>query len=221
LIGFGRAGEQEGWRDKDRKVFRIETCRARRVFIPPDRGQPPEMGALTVWISAKLRTRQELEFHADPAAKENPARKPGSPRPPGNLYLLEDDRHPDSQIAWPMSAYSALSLMVGDFPVPSRGNEHPYRQYFEGMQRPTFGWTPDSALNDVSDQQKDFLWIFLHNPAAALQHLGAQVGPVRTIRTLYRVRAYFPEEELAVLFNTYDMATFGYPIFIAEATDDA
>jgi hypothetical protein len=33
------------------------------------------------------------------------------------------------------------------------------------------------------------------------------------------VRAYFTETELAWNYGQWDLATFGYPIFIAEDTD--
>jgi hypothetical protein len=64
-----------------------------------------------------------------------------------------------------------------------------------------------------------FHMYFLVDPVAAFAQIGAQVGPERSIRTLYRVRATFPEYELAINYGQFDVATFGNPIFIAEDTD--
>src|SRR5215210_128620 len=51
LVAYERPGNRDPIPIADRKLFRIETCRAKRVFIPPDHGQPQEVGALNVWIS--------------------------------------------------------------------------------------------------------------------------------------------------------------------------
>jgi hypothetical protein len=56
LVAYGRASTEDNL-----ERFRIETCQAKRVFIPPDHGQPPEVGALKLWISAVPRTREEME----------------------------------------------------------------------------------------------------------------------------------------------------------------
>jgi hypothetical protein len=79
---------------------------------------------------------------------------------------------------------------------------------------------------NVPDEQKkafnqflSFSSHFLSDPAAALAQIGAQVGPERRIRALYRVRAYFHEAELAWNYGQWDLATFGYPIFLVEDSD--
>ena len=115
LVGYGRATAQTRG-----TMFRIETCRAKRVFIPPDHGQPPEVGALNVWISAVPRTPEEIE-----AAFEG-RKVPGERgrESPGNLYLLENYKHSDVNGFDYMSSYSALSLMIGDLPIPGSGNNH-------------------------------------------------------------------------------------------------
>jgi hypothetical protein len=54
LVAYERPGYQDPVDIEDREAFRIETCRAKRVFIPPDHGQPPDVAALNVWISANF-----------------------------------------------------------------------------------------------------------------------------------------------------------------------
>jgi hypothetical protein len=259
------------------KIFRIETCRAKRVYIPPDHGQPPDVGALKVWISAVPRTGEKIRdiLEHGGAWEEHPGSREG------NLYLLEDDRHPDAQRYSNMSSYSALSLMIGSLPG-RQGIENDVR-YFNNVRQPQWGSTflkgtgkerikrnffdptwvdvaaasklnpklktgVQRAIDEKPTQEMDeavkpefkdspqrdayqeevmqnierdltFHMYFLVDPAAAFAQIGAQVGPERSIRTLYRVRATFPEYELAINYGQFDVATFGYPIFVAEDTD--
>jgi hypothetical protein len=225
LVAFGR-GSGEGLgpligRRKDNKLFRIETCQAKRVFIPPDHGQPPDVGALNIWISAVPRTRQDIERHIDRLKTEGPDLS--GPAAPGNLYLLEDDRRPDEQHYHVRSAYSALSLMIEnnfaanmDYGTVDPGNQ---RGYFEGLINPHDDFLNPQALPEATDLQIQFLRDFLFDPTLALADIGAQIGPERKIRTLYRVRGYFPEEETFNTIRRWEISTFGYPIFIAEDTD--
>jgi hypothetical protein len=222
LVGYGRADGQKiglggASSEGNEKEFRIETCRAKRVFIPPNHGQPPGVGELKVWISAVPRTPQDVEEQNDRRARgEWPGRDLFLP---GNLYLLEDYRRADEPRHDRMSSYSALSLMIGDFPLPGHGDDHPHRQYFEGL-RSLRSPLERRDWPDLSNEEVQFWRAFFWDPARALlERLGAQVGPERTIRTLYRVRVHFPEEELAWTNGVFDVATFGYPIFIAESTD--
>jgi hypothetical protein len=209
LVGYGRAGEQDAKvATEDRKLFRIETCRAKRVFIPPDHGQPPEVGALNVWISAVPLTK---------AIKEKTVFAPG------NLYLLEDDRRRNDQPKVPyMSAYSVVTLMldqgIGAEDLPTREE---YREAIEskGGPLPMYFDNLEFPFRDAEEpRKKSFFRYFFLDPVQAFAHLGAQIGPERRIRTLYRVRVQFPEYELQ-LWHRYDIATFAYPIFIAEDTD--
>jgi len=71
------------------------------------------------------------------------------------------------------------------------------------------------------DQHTKFMSYFFIDPAGALAQIGAEIGPERRIRTLYRVRVEFSEEELWQHYGMLDLATFGYPIFIAEDTEPA
>jgi len=155
--------------------------------------------------------------------------------------------------------------MIGDFPIPGSGNDHPGRKYFNnlvgpdppGRYRREFfkpEWVDVDAasrlrprlkteLMQQSEQQVDdlisqskldpkqratvlqgfdrhtkFMSYFFIDPAGALAQIGAEIGPERRIRTLYRVRVEFSEEELWQHYGMLDLATFGYPIFIAEDT---
>jgi hypothetical protein len=77
--------------------------------------------SLNVWISAVPRTGEEIRdilerggaWEEHPGSREGPWGIPMLGSREGNLYLLEDDRHPDAQRYSNMSSYSALSLMIG------------------------------------------------------------------------------------------------------------
>jgi hypothetical protein len=250
LVGYGRAGGDDV-ASEPRVFFRMETCRAKRVFIPPNHGQPLEIGALTLWISSVSRTREEIEAIREDftAILKNPRQWEGmrslSSRRPGNLYLLEDYRYADGErITFGASPYSALSLLIG---LDQQGPLTPSYQgprYFKNLTRPDYNkrldpaWVePDTAEmepdakrileeSNLPDTDKEhierhitFMGHFLIDPASALAQIGAQIAPERRIRTLYRVRAFFAEAELAWNYDWWEQATFGYPIFIAEDTD--
>jgi hypothetical protein len=233
-VEYGRSsGKKEG------TTFRIETCQAKRVFIPPDRGQPPDVGALNVWISAVPRTREELKAILERRGEWAEDRwSPG----PGNLYLLEAYQHSDSYSHGErLSPFSTISIMMGDYV-----DDHS-PLYFRDLLRPEFNglfnpdWVDLDAADKIDpgvkaeveksdllpDERKTSLYhalafasYFLIDPAEALAQIpGAQIAPERRIRTLYRVRKAYPEAELAWNYGQWDIATFGYPIFIAEDTD--
>jgi hypothetical protein len=224
-VSFGRAsGKGLGpliGRRKDSKLFRIETCQAKRVFIPPDHGQPPDVGALNFWVSAVPRTPEDIARHFDRLKTEGI--RISETAASGNLYLLEDDRRPDEQHYHVRSAYSALSLMIEkNFATNmDSGTPDPRKQrgYLEGLMLPHDDVLNAANLAAASELQKQFLRDFMFDPALALEGIGAHIGPERKIRTLYRVRGYFPEEETFNTIYRWEISTFGYPIFIAEAED--
>src|SRR5215211_1320137 len=124
-----------------------------------------------------------------------------------------------------MSAFSVVTLMIhqsaeeGDIltwekatkEIESKGPPLPLSSlYFDNLPHPRF--------TSEEPKRKLFFMYFLLDPAEAFAQLGAQIGPERRIRTLYRVRAQFPEYEGA-LWEQHNLATFAYPIFIAEDTD--
>lgn len=215
LVGYGRP---RGYMKRTSAgYFQIENCRARRVFIPPDHGQPPDVGALNIWISAVPRTEEEIRNALE---RKRYAQK-GSP---GNLYLLEDDhRDSDRKVYSAYSSYSALWIMLDGYPGQRGGHRYIDSDVIRAAEpeEPDLD-IPEPVRNAVRNAPGGwYFYYFLIDPTKALAQLGAQVGPERSIRTLYRVRVVFPEEELMHGFGHMGLATFGYPIFIAEAMEDA
>jgi hypothetical protein len=112
----------------------------------------------------------------------------------GPLFLIEDYK---SEPGWvhAMSGWSGLLLLS------------------EEMNR--------SLNNDVFAPRRDFLALgkdaektFAKDPIAALEALGAQCGPSRTARVLYRLRAYCVEMNEERPSRT---VVVGYPIIISTA----
>jgi hypothetical protein len=93
LVDYERPGAGAKGASGVGEMFRLEKCRAKRVLIPPDSGQPKEVGALNVWISAVPRTPEEIRAIFERDGKSGDFDPFNSP---GNLYLLEDAQHPDS-----------------------------------------------------------------------------------------------------------------------------
>jgi hypothetical protein len=183
LVGYERA---YGYVDAE-EAFRLETFQAKRVFIPTkQRDSSP--GGLSLWISLK-----------DPSSGVT-GRELGHPRyHPGTLYLLEDYRDADTpKPSGPIpSMYSMLGwLLYGGLSTLTRGASR-------------YDDLPELDLSGASDNRE--LERFSVDPTVALSQLGAQVGPARKIRSLYRIRATF--------LGRPAVTTFGYPIFITEGTD--
>jgi hypothetical protein len=178
LVGHGRATEDVVQDPKE--LFRLETCLAKRVFIPKEQ-LDSNRGGLSLWIS--LMDRSSLQGWWQEQSDR-------SVLPPGNLFLLEDYRADDSLYVPVFSTYSVLDLLIDE---PERLDE----------QERQFG-------REVSLRQ------FSADPTVALSKLGAQVGPARKIRSIYRVRKIFVDWDSE---PGSSVAIFGYPIFIAEGTD--
>jgi hypothetical protein len=212
LVGGGRqsflepSGEDPG---SYRHVFHIETCQATRVSIPTTRLDSTPVN-LSLWISfIDRRLLQPMsQEHSDPMTQLNPQL-----RKPWNLYLLEDYRGNDESPLG-LSTYSSLSLLLGSDELRS-----------EEARSEEARWGP--RLSDQRPQlflefgdHEDEVWAFHRSysvdPTEAFSQLGAQVGSPRQIRTLYRVRAHFVDLDSDPRTN---LATIGYPIFIAEDTD--
>jgi hypothetical protein len=97
LVDTYRPSGRERW--DTAQVFRLETCRALRVFIPPKPESSSSFSGLGLWISYA------------PHPKHN--RLEGGP-PTGALYLLEDFRHDDSNFVDYLSSFSALYVLIDE-----------------------------------------------------------------------------------------------------------
>jgi hypothetical protein len=176
------------------KAFRLETCQAKRVFIPAKQ-RDSSLGGLCLWISLMDRG----SGHG--ASQEQRYRQR---LPSGNLYLLEGYRDADPpELAYVHSPYSSLQLLTGGG-LARLGSDDSGASRYDDFE-PDLSYT--SAYRGSGRSSVD--------PTEVLSQHGAQVGPARKIRSLYRIRATFTEPTEP----KFTLATFGYPIFIAEGTD--
>jgi hypothetical protein len=97
LVDIYRPADEERWHSK--KIFRLETCRAIRVYIPPKIEAPLPFLGLGLWISYIPHPK-----HRNPNEKGRPA---------GALYLLEDFQGEDKVYARANSSFSALGMLLG------------------------------------------------------------------------------------------------------------
>ena len=90
----------------------------------------------------------------------------------------------------------------------------PIRRGIEGFLRGRYGFEGGMhRLNSPLYDERVWAWAFGGgDPFGELSQIGAQIGPQRAIRTLYRIRYSF----LTPGADT-KMSTVGYPIFVAAA----
>ena len=164
LVKLGRPGETF----EPESGFRMETCTAARALLPP------APGSLALWISDQPEQPPSPDAH----------------RPIGRLYLIEDFRGDDLDLAdhIAVSGWTALQMLLHD-------HDENARTAIE-----------DSPLRGVADAD------FATRPLELIADLDGRIASPRRIRTLYRVRDTFAEEHA-----DFASVTIGYPIFVAAA----
>ena len=200
LLGDGRLLDRERTFTirKPEAPFRLETCDAVRVFIPPVPALNPrsQLGRKRLLEQLPKKARDPLHgfsglniwfsdrHHASSSNAECR----------GQLLLIVGFPKDDVAHYEARSAYSALQSLVDQL-----GSE-----------------VEKTILHDLRYEQPEMASSlqkrFAADPIPALEAAGAEVAGWRTITTLYRVRQ-------AVVFNELDddretIATIGYPIYI-------
>jgi hypothetical protein len=221
-LGSGRLGAEV--RSGAERLFRLETCKAAQVIIPPlsDEDLVPEVsedvrehrvarGRRSGWLETSrrqtqlnIRERQLAKARRRLAAFKGlsiwysgrPESGPAGTTKAGPLFLVVGYPWDDQSHFGTCSAYSALAALL-----EALGSERDM-----------------TALRDVRAEGPSsgsgFTQLFLRDPLRALEDAGADMVGWRDVKCLYRVRD-------AVLYrepsdDAEAIATIGYPIYIAE-----
>lgn len=178
--------------DEPLSEFVLETFMAVRIEIPANVQPEPAGKSLALWVSHPAETK-----NTDESAS-------------GILCLLEDFHYSDKT---PFNGYdnSAFSLLWSL--AWSLRNE--ISDLVIGKEFPRVSGGDDSWENriDVWHGSKHHMEDFIANPIASLESWGCIAGPLRSVRSLYRIREYGPEQgDLRK-----SVSIFGYPIVIMSA----
>lgn len=225
----GRVRTGWGRRLEEDEVFRLETCTASHVFIPPT--TPEDLAGKRYALPAE-ESEEGLLLPLKRSEREREMDRARRARQEERARLIEAARRE-------IAEFQGLHLWISHsrYSAPLTTIPEPETQLLlvAGFRRDDQAFAPAhsaySALvglfDEVSDLRRSILFEvesrirsnpgaefqqrFLADPFGALRSVGAPDDPPRTIRTLYRVRQVLgygtPQGEA--------VATIGYPIFIA------
>lgn len=169
-------------------LFCLETCVARKALFPSD-------------LTADIPGIQELALWISLEPEKAPGREKLE-YPAGPLYLIESYFKDDSRWYHAYTGYSAFSYMLETF--NTLGNK--FRELKEVKKLKMLkSWKQDEEIEELARR-------FAIDPFEYLVGLKAQVSAPRRIECLYRRRATMID------LASRRVVTFGYPIFIANAT---